>query len=95
MTEPDAEQLRKLIEQLNANFYALRAEHLALLRIVEENARSILPAHNADALMGSYAKRRDAALEQMILALGDTHPEIAEALQKLIDQGKGGASGTA
>jgi len=42
--------------------------------------------------MGSYVKKRDVELEKMILALGDTRPDVAEELQKLIDQAKGGTS---
>ncbi|HXB01274.1 MAG TPA: hypothetical protein VNV15_00475 [Opitutaceae bacterium] len=92
MHEQDAERLTKLTKHLSASLYVLRAEHLSLLRIVEEYARAILPKQNADALMGSYVKKRDVELEKMILALGDTRPDVAEELQKLIDQAKGGTS---
>lgn len=43
--------------------------------------------------MGGYPQGRDDAIERMILALGDTQPELSEILQKMIDDAKRGPSG--
>ena len=88
MNEDRIKRIEKAVTELTGALYALRAEHLALLRIVEEYAGLILPKSAADALMRSYAQKRDVELERMILLLGDTQPGLSEQLQKMIDEAK-------
>jgi hypothetical protein len=86
----DIEKLTKLIEAQAASLYVLGAENRALLSVLAELAADIFPAPQAGRqLTAKFYALKKVELEQMILGLGDTEPDVAEALRKAIQDASG------
>jgi predicted secreted acid phosphatase len=94
MNQTDAERLTKLIGGLAASNYVLLARQEALELTLEEVLRQLLPLSSVgDGIRKTVRRHQVAALEQMILRLGDTRPDVAAILQKEIDSARRASGG--
>lgn len=81
-------QFEQALEQVSVSLYAVRAKSLALQSIVLEIHSAIFPHIPSETVSKRILAAFESELERQILSLGDRNVELAERLQRLIDDAR-------